>query len=164
MGCVKVRDANHSDLANVAVIADISLTAAYRELLSHATLRRYLSATYSPSALAHRLADHPIFVVEIEREICAFADAFIQDGGIVIAEICTLPSRRRQGCGRQLVYHLSHMDTSLPVSADVLLGNDAGERFYESMGFVPGEIVQLQMFDAHIVEQRWWHPPLAATA
>jgi len=160
LGYVKVRDATRSDLGQVANIADVALRGAYDDLLPSATVKRYLTATYSPGALSNRLSDHPIFVVEIDAELCAFADAFIQDGGIVIAEICTLPNWRRQGCGTGLVRRLACMDATLPVSADVLLGNQPGERFYEALGFVPGETMQLQMFDTAVVERRWWHPPL----
>ncbi len=164
MAVVRIRNATELDLADVALIAELALTAAYEDLLEPATLRRYLDASYSPVTLGHRYSDHPIYVAEADDEICAFADAYIQDGGIVIAEICTLPKWRRQGCATQLVRHLARMDVSLPLSADVLLGNETGERFYEALGFVPGEIVQMQFYGAQLVEQRWWHPPLAATA
>ena len=160
-GNVKIREATRADLGGVALVADQALRSAYEELIPAATVDRYLQATYSPGSLSNRLADHPIFVVEIDGEICSFADAFIQDGGIVIAEICTMPNWRRQGCARNLVQRLTRLDARLPLSADVLLGNDAGERFYESLDFVPGETVQMRMFDTAVVERRWWHPPLA---
>jgi ribosomal protein S18 acetylase RimI-like enzyme len=160
---VKIRQAIRADLDGVALVAEHALRSAYEELLPPATVDRYLRATYSPGSMANRLADHPIFVVEIDGEVCSFADAFIQDGGIVIAEICTQPNWRRQGCARSLVQRLTRLDARLPLSADVLLGNEAGERFYESLDFVPGETVQMHMFDTAVVERRWWHPPLASS-
>jgi hypothetical protein len=40
----------------------------------------------------------------------------------------------------------------------VLLGNLDGERFYESQGFAPGEIIEGTLFDEDVVERRWWLP------
>ena len=157
---MEIRSASEADFAHLADVADVSLRGAYADLLSAATLDRYLTTTYSSGAMRNRLADHPIFVVEIDHEICAFADAFVQDGGIVVAEICTLPNWRRQGCATALISRLARLDPSLAMSADVLLGNEPGERFYESLDFVPGETVQMRMFDTAVVERRWWHPPM----
>ncbi|MDR9451057.1 MAG: hypothetical protein RI637_07565, partial [Acidimicrobiia bacterium] len=40
--------------------------------------------------------------------------------------------------------------------ADVVLGNQAAESFYEARGFVPGETMQVVLFGERLIERRWW--------
>ena len=40
--------------------------------------------------------------------------------------------------------------------ADVILGSQAAESFYEAKGFVPGETMQVTLFGERMIERRWW--------
>ena len=45
---------------------------------------------------------------------------------------------------------------SLPISGEAVLGNLPHERFYESAGFVPGEVLEAEVAGQTIVRRRWW--------
>ena len=85
-----------------------------------------------------------------------YAEASIDDGAIPPPTPSTAPANLRRGVGRALVNHIRDLDERLPVCADVLLGNLAGEAFYERLGFVPGETVEHTMGEQAVVERRWW--------
>ena len=44
----------------------------------------------------------------------------------------------------------------LPMCSDVVLGHLAAETFFESIGFVPGEVIEDDLQGEHIVRRRWW--------
>jgi hypothetical protein len=55
-----------------------------------------------------------------------------------------------------LVEWIRSLAPPLPIIADVVLGSHAAESFYEKMGFVPGETIQVTLFGEQLVERRWW--------
>lgn len=44
----------------------------------------------------------------------------------------------------------------LPISGEAVLGNLPHEQFYESAGFVPGEVLEEDIGGQTIVRRRWW--------
>ena len=47
----------------------------------------------------------------------------------------------------------------MPIAADVLVGNAAGETFYAARGFAPEEDVDEELGGEHVRERRWWLRP-----
>jgi GNAT superfamily N-acetyltransferase len=153
---VFTRRAEPTDLVEVAAIAAGSWQAAYAGLLKPQTVSSWLEAAYSSAALRLRWEDHPIYLVMEEGSVVAFADAFIEDDQIVVSALCTHPAHRRRGAAGTLLEWIRSLAPHLPIIADVVLGNEAAESFYEKKGFVPGEIMQVTLFGERLIERRWW--------
>ncbi|MDH3397026.1 MAG: GNAT family N-acetyltransferase, partial [Acidimicrobiia bacterium] len=98
----------------------------------------------------------PIYLVCEEGTVIAFADAFIEDDQIVTSALCTHPGYRRRGAAGMLLDWIRSLAPPLPIIADVVLGSQAAESFYEAKGFVPGETIQVTLFGERIIERRWW--------
>ena len=122
------------DLPAVAAIAVDAWRHAYSDLIGSAAVERYLQTAYSPSGLRNRISDHPIYVAADGPSVMAFADVFVEDGCVVISELCTVPRWRRHGFATRLIERAGQLAESLPVTADVVLGNVAAEGFYEHQG------------------------------
>ena len=157
---MRVRDATRADLSSVAEIARRGWLATYRGLLAHDTVSGFMATTYSLATLRNRLADHPMFVVDNGGTVVAFADALVESDRTVVADLFTDQGWRRRGCARMLVRTVSQLAPTMPTSADIYLGHEAAERFYEGYGFVPGETLQRDLFGQQVVERRWWLSPL----
>jgi GNAT superfamily N-acetyltransferase len=153
---VIIRRAEPSDLTEVAAIAAESWQAAYAGLLRTETVSQWLAAAYSPDALRQRWEDHPIYLALDEDVVVAFADAFIEDDQIVVSALCTHPDYRRRGVGGLLLNWIRSLAPPLPMIADIVLGSQAAESFYEARGFVPGETIQVTLYGQQIIERRWW--------
>lgn len=151
-----IRRAEPSDLVEVAAIAERSWQGAYEGLLKAKTVLAWVEAAYSPAALRQRWEDHPIYLVVEEGSVVAFADAFIEDDQIVTSALCTHPEHRRQGAASMLLDWIRSLAPPLPIVADVVLGSQAAERFFETKGFSPGETIQVTLFGERIIERRWW--------
>ena len=158
-GWVIIRRAAPSDLVDVAEIASASWWAAYAGLLKPETVSAWVEAAYSPAALRQRWEDHPICLVVEEGKVIAFADAFIEDDQIVTSALCTHPDFRRRGAAAMLLDWIRSLAPPLPIIADIVLGSQAAERFYEAKGFVPGETIQVKLFGERLIERRWWLGP-----
>ena len=106
--------------------------------------------------LDRRIARPTFLVVEDEGRIIAFANAVVAFDRLDLAAIYALPDRRGQGAGTMLLTALRSRFPELPVAADVLSGNRKGEVFYERRGFLPREILKVELFGEPVVERRWW--------
>lgn len=162
MHTVKVRGATPEDLTSIAVIARRAIPGAYHHLLSPRTIATWLEAAYNEEAVRRSWEDHPIFVALDEEDLIGFADAYDDDGAVTIGALFTDPDSRGQGAGTALVDAIQRAAGDRPVTADVMLGNHLGERFYEHLGFVPGETIPGDLFGEHIVERRWYRETLTA--
>jgi GNAT superfamily N-acetyltransferase len=161
---VKIRRAEPSDLTEVAAIAEASWQSAYAGLLLTQTVAAWIDAAYSAAALRQRWEDHPIYLVIEDGTVIAFADAFIEDDQIVVSAICTHPSHRRRGAASMLLDWIRSLAPPLPITGDVVLGSHAAESFFEQMGFVPGETMQVTRFGERLIERRWWLGPGSSPA
>src|SRR3990170_729249 len=155
---MRVRPGRHEDLVAIGRVAGAGFWETYTGLLKPDTIGRMLAADYSPSAVARRLLRGGLVVAEEEAGIAGFVDAVPAGEAFGVSAIVTDPSRRRCGIGRALIGEVLRRHGALPLSADVLLGNLDAEGFFERLGFVPGEIVQVSLFEEEVVERRWWCP------
>ncbi len=153
---MQVRPGRHDDLLSIARVAEAGFWESYAGLLKPDTIGRLLALDYAPSSVARRLLRGGVIVVEDDEGVAGFVDAIPGTQVIPVSAIAIDPMRRRQGFGKALIDEVLRRHEGLPLSADVLLGNLDGEAFLESLGFVPGEIVQGSLFDESVVERRWW--------
>lgn len=157
---MRVRAATRDDLVAVRRVADAAYWDSYAGLLKPETVGRFLEASYSPAALRRRLLAGGLRVAEWEDEVVGFVDAAPQadpmDAATVVGDVSTDPRFRRHGVASALVGAVRGSDPGRPVRADVVLGNIDGERFFEALGFFPGEVIASTLHDEEIVERRWW--------
>ena len=151
-----VRRASGGDVAAVTEVATAAWTDTYRDLLQPATVAAFLAAAYSPARLRHRIATNDFYVALHRQRVVAFADASIAGDRVVLNAIYALPELRGHGAGTALLRTVLDAHPSLPVTADVLVGNRKGEAFYERRGFVPRETIEADLFGEPVVERRWW--------
>jgi GNAT superfamily N-acetyltransferase len=156
---MKVRRARKADLGSIAHIATVAWRTSYADLLDSDTIERWLATAYSPSALEQRWQDHPIFLVQTDGIIVAFADVYADRDTIVISALCTHPEYRRQGAASLLLAKARSLAPALPLTVDLLLGNRTGERFAEDLGFSPGETMEVHLYGKPFLERRWWMEP-----
>lgn len=159
---VDVRGATPEDLTSIAVIARRAIPGAYHHLLSPRTIATWLEAAYNEDAVRRSWEDHPIFVALDEDGLVAFAGAYDDEGRVTIGALFTDPESRGQGAATALVDAIQRSAGHRPVTADVMLGNHLAERFYEHLGFVPGETISGDLFGERIVERRWYRETLTA--
>jgi GNAT superfamily N-acetyltransferase len=151
-----VRDASAGDAPAIRSVADAAWHDTYRGLLGAATIDAFVAAAYSIERLEQRIQRHVVLVVEDGGAIIAFADAVPEPDRLNLGAIYARPDRRRHGAGRALLDELRRRFPTLPVTADVLDGNRAGEGFYERVGFEPRETIETDLFGEAVVERRWW--------
>jgi GNAT superfamily N-acetyltransferase len=163
---MRVRLATRSDLLAIGRVADAAAWETYSGLLKPDTIARLLSIQYSPAAVRRRLLQGGIRVADAgSAGILGFADADVDSRQIRLGAISTEPAYRRTGVADALLASIRASHPGHPVYADVLLGNLDGERFYESQGFAPGEVIEGRLFDEEVVERRWWlAPPTRSTS
>jgi GNAT superfamily N-acetyltransferase len=157
-GAMRVRTAERRDLIAIRQVADAAYWDTYSGLLKPDTIGRLLIRDYSPSALRRRLLRGGLFVAERDGRILGFVDAILDPAEARVTMIATDPGHRRRGVATALFDAVRSLCPECPMRADVLLGNLDGERFYEALGFAPGEILHGGLFDEDVVERRWWLP------
>ena len=99
---VDIRTATEADLPAITEIAVDSWRHEYGELLGFAAVEQYLETSYTSEALHNRFDDHPILVAAEGPTVIAFADVFVEDGRVVISELCTIEQWRRHGCATEI--------------------------------------------------------------
>jgi len=156
---MRVRPATRGDLLAIGRVADAAAWETYSGLLKPDTIGRLLSRDFSPAPLRRRLLRGGVKVADAGRGgILGFVDAELDRSRVQLNAISTEPAYRRGGIARVLLASVRASLPRLPICADVLLGNLDGERFYESQGFAPGEVIEGTLFGEDIVERRWWLP------
>lgn len=158
-----VRPATRDDLLQIARVADTAIWESFSDLIGAAAIEVFLRRTYAPSVLKRRLLSGGILVAEDETGgLAGFADAEVTSDHVRLNTIVTAPAHRRRGVAAALVLALQQRTPDLPISLDVILGNLDGERFCESLGFVPGEVFHHDLEAEQVVVRRWWCSPVQA--
>jgi GNAT superfamily N-acetyltransferase len=157
-----VRPATRDDLLQIGRVADTSIWESFSSLIGPAAIEVFLRRTYSPAALKRRLLSGSILVADEGGRLAGFADADVTQDHVRLNTIVTAPPDRRRGIAAALVGALQERTPVLPLSLDVILGNLDGERFCESLGFVPGEERHVDLGAEQVVVRRWWCSPAQA--
>ncbi len=154
---MEVRKALRSDLLGVGRVIHAAAWETYTGLLKPATISEILASLYSPSTLKRRLLEGGLAVAVDERQVVVgTAIAEFHEDYIEVSALFIDPDHRRRGIGSLLVDQMENIAAGLPLCFNVLLGSVDGEEFSESLGFVPGEIIEREVFGEQIVERRWW--------
>jgi GNAT superfamily N-acetyltransferase len=158
-----VRPATRDDLLRIARVADTSIWESFSGLIGSAAIEVFLRRTYSPASLKRRLLSGRILVAEDDAGgLAGFTDAEVTVDHMRLNTIVTAPTHRRRGAAAALVRAVQQRRPDLPISLDVILGSIDGERFCESLGFVPGEELHLDFGPEQVVVRRWWCSPVQA--
>jgi GNAT superfamily N-acetyltransferase len=158
---MKIRPARRSDLLAIGRVADAAHWQTYRALIGPGAISELMRREYSPSALKRKLLSGGVLVAEShDGEVVGFAHVRSSGDHVEVAAISTDPEHRRRGAAGALVEAVRGAAPELPLCADVLLGNLEAERFYEAMGFAPGEVIQQQLENEQVVARRWWASPV----
>ena len=151
-----VRPATREDLPDIARVAEAAEWASYGDLLSELAVAEVLQRDFSPGALGRRLLAGGMRVASLDDVVAGAASGTVADGVIHVDVLVTEPRHRRRGIATALLTAMRGLAPSLPVCADVLLGNHCGEGFLEAAGFVPGEVLHATIAGETLVERRWW--------
>lgn len=156
---MEVRRAGKADLVGIAGVADAAHWEAYSGLLGPGTISALLRRDFSPGSLRRRLLEGGVLVAVDDGRVVGFADAAVDGGQVRLKALGTDPERRHSRVAARLLEEVRCLAPALPVSADVLLGCSPVEGYLEAQGFVPGEVIQSELFGELAVERRWWLPP-----
>jgi GNAT superfamily N-acetyltransferase len=154
---MRVRSARREDLSAVGRIAATGMADSCAGLLPGSAVDALLSVGFSPSALRRRmLAGSLLVAVDADDRPVGFAAVERENGHVEVMTIVTDQPYRRLGVGASLLAAAARLSPGDPVCADVLLGNESGERFCEACGLVPGETVTSTIAGEQTVARRWW--------
>jgi len=155
---MEVRKANRSDLIGVERVVHIALWEAYNGLLQPSTISETLTTSYAPSELKRRLLEGALLVAADQQRIVVGFAIFDRDADRVDVQALAIdPEHRRRGIGRRLLAAVREQAGEVPLTMRILLGSLEGEQFAEAEGFVPGEIIERELYGEPVVERRWWH-------
>jgi len=156
---IAVRRATPSHAPAIRAIADAGWRTTYGDLLLPETIDWFLERAYSEDRVGIRIERHETWVAELDGAVSAFAESEVLPDRVALVAMYANPERRGRGLGTALLGAITDSHPGLPVSADVLVGNAAGETFYVARGFVPEEDVDEQLGDELVHERRWWLRP-----
>ena len=154
---IRVRRATASDAPAIRRIAHDAWRATYRGLLRDETIEWFLERAYAEDRvdLADR-APRDVDRARLDGEAALFAETAIEPDRVTLVAIYADPARRGLGLGTAALAAITAAHPDLPVAADVLVGNEAGETFYAARGFVPREPIDEQLGAELVRERRWW--------
>jgi N-acetylglutamate synthase-like GNAT family acetyltransferase len=156
---VEIRRAGRDDLVGIGRVADAAHWEAYSGLLDPGTISALLRRDFSPGSLRRRLLSGGILVAVDQGRVVGFADAAVESEQVRLRGLGTDPERRHARVAARLLEEVRKLAPGLPVSADAFLGCSPVEGYLEAQGFVPGEVLESDLFGELTVERRWWLPP-----
>lgn len=151
-----MRRATPSHAPAIGAIAEAAWRATYTGLLAEDTIEWFLERAYAEDRVELRIERHQVWVAELDGIVAAFAEAEPSGDRVTLVAIYADPARRGLGLGTGLLTAVIAANPGLPIAADVLVGNAAGETFYIARGFVPAEDVHEQLGTEDVHERRWW--------
>jgi GNAT superfamily N-acetyltransferase len=154
-----VRDATAADAAAIQRVAASAWRETYARLLRPETIEAFLGRAYSEARVLQRLLQDTVLVAEDTEGIGAFVHARTEGDRLHLAAFYADPGRRGQGAGTLLLSELRRRFPARAMTADVLVGNQLGEAFYERRGFEPRELLEENLFGETALERRWWLEP-----
>jgi GNAT superfamily N-acetyltransferase len=159
LGTVEVRSAVKGDLIGIGRVADAAHWDAYSRLLDPGTISALLRRDFSPGSLRRRLLSGEVLVAVERGRVVGFADAGVTPDQVRLRALGTDLEWRHARVAAHLLQAVRCLAPTLPVSADVLLGCEPVEGYLEAQGFVPGEVIESNLFGELAVERRWWLAP-----
>lgn len=139
---IEIREAKAADVEGIREVATDSLRASYADVLDEDVIERAVEEWYGDETVEAELdTDGMLYLVAVAGgELVGFSQstAFAENPVGSILWIHVDPSHRDRGIGSTLLKQtqatLSDLDVER-VAAEVLAGNESGNRFYEEHGF-----------------------------
>lgn len=135
-----IRTAEASDVAAIRRVAEQSWERDYPDIVSRETATAGLHDWYDETAISEEVdrPDAVVLVAEEEDDVVGFVHGVYSDGEGHLLRVYVDPDRREEGFGADLVAAATKQLTGRGadrVRAMVLAENEAGNAFYESLGF-----------------------------
>jgi GNAT superfamily N-acetyltransferase len=156
---MEIRAAARCDLLGIGRLAYQAWSEAYTEMVDPGQIYDEVTARYTPAALAERLLKNSCVVATTGSEATGFAEVSAEPDRVVLHTLYTSPEHRNHGIGSHLLSHVQALSHGLPICTDVVLGNFESERFFETHGFAPGEVVHDEIGGAQVIKRKWWLAP-----
>jgi hypothetical protein len=156
-GGVEVRTATRSDLHEIDALSVRASTEAYSGMLPSGVTSMTGTTPFRGAPLKERLLSGDL-LVGVDRSDRIEAVAVIRtttDHAELLTALAPLhPSTIVSAA--PFVTAIRARGCALPISGEAVLGNLPHEQFYESAGFVPGEVLEEEIAGQTIVRRRWW--------
>jgi len=162
---MEVRRAVYEELPDVEAVVRWSCAEGIGEMVPEAVVDAEIASRFRRSLLAeHILSRHLLVGVNEEGHLEVVA---LIDDGPDYTELNTVvvpahPSRHPDG--KALIDALRSRGWTGTLVSDTALGHTVQERFHESAGFAPGDIVVAHMEGHDVFRRRWWLGPALPTA
>lgn len=160
-----VRLARYEDLPAIQDVAFWACSEAIGELVPDDVVaseigNRFRKAVLSEHLLAQRLliGINPTGIIEL----VALVDDLQDHTSLTTVVAPTHPSQEPDG--KALVVALRSMGWDGPLSSSVALGNTTHERFHETAGFAPGDVVVEHIHGHEVFRREWWLEPALSAA
>lgn len=139
---IEIREAQTGDVEGIRTVAGNSLQASYGDVLDEEVIEEAVEQWYADEAMAAELQEEGmVYLVAVAGDtVVGFSQSLVlpEDSTGTILWLHVDPDNRDQNVGSTLLKHtqatLSERDVDR-VAAEVLEGNESGNRFYEAQGF-----------------------------
>ena len=156
-GGVEVRTATRSDLQEIDALSLRASTEAYSGVLPEALVNPTGTAPFRGARLKECLLSGDLLVgVDGSDRIEAVAVIRTTPDHAELQTVLAPPHPSTDISAAPFVTAIRARGCDLPISGEAVLGNLPHEQFYESAGFVPGEVLEEEVAGQTIVRRRWW--------
>lgn len=156
---MEVRKAVREDLVAISELAHGRSWTSFSDILPDEAINGN-GSDHSPASLKRHLLEGALIVCCEKDVILGFAHCEPHADHVHLDTFSHRSLADRVGAA--LVQMVQAMHPHLPISRDIVLGDDEEERVHESIGFVPGETVEATVGGHAVVSRRWWLGPHAA--
>ncbi len=156
-GGVEVRTATRSDLDEIDALSARALTEAFAGMLPNGLTGQTRMTPFRGAPLKERLLSGDLLVgVDGSDRIEAVAMISLTGDHAELLTALAPPHPSTDVSAAPFVTAIRERGCALPISGEAVLGNLPHEQFYESAGFVPGEVLEEEVGGQTIVRRRWW--------
>ncbi|MEN8234007.1 MAG: hypothetical protein ABFR89_03700 [Actinomycetota bacterium] len=155
-----VRRATYEDLADIEAVTRWACEEAIGELVPHAAVSGCIHKRFRRSVLSEHLLAQRLLVGETDAgriELVVLIEEYLDHTQLNTVVVPSHPSQSIDGSC--LVNALRSMGWLGPLRSSIPLGDIVVERFHETAGFVPGEIVVEDLAGYGVVRREWWLDP-----
>ena len=152
-----MRAATRSDLDEIDALSARAMTDAFAGMVPQRIFVSARAAAFHGAPLRERLLSGDLLVgVDGSDRIEAVAVIHLTADHAELLTALAPPHPSASVSASPFVAAIRKRGCSLPISGEAVLGNLPHERFYESAGFVPGEVLEDEIGGQTIVRRRWW--------
>ena len=156
-GGVEVRIATRSDLDEIDALSARAVAEAFAGVLPYGMTGKNGMGLFHGAPLKECLLAGDLLVgVDGSDRIEAVAMIHLTRDHAELLTALAPPHPSTNVSAAPFVAALRDRGCALPISGEVVLGNLPHEQFYESAGFVPGEVLEEEIAGQTVVRRRWW--------